>query len=47
VAFALKYGAHMNTYLATDIGIIAAFFYNFLLSRRMVFRPPVEEKQLT
>jgi putative flippase GtrA len=46
VAFALKYGAHVNTYLATDIGIIMAFFYNFLISRRLVFRPQTEETPL-
>lgn len=35
----LTYGAHLNQYLATDIGIVVSFFYNFLLSRRFVFRP--------
>lgn len=39
LAFALKYGLHLNSFAAADIGIVAAFFYNFLLSRRFVFRP--------
>lgn len=39
VALVLHYWVHLNQYLATDIGIMVAFFYNFLVSRRMVFRP--------
>lgn len=39
IAFALKYGLHVETFLATDIGIMLAFFYNFALSRRIVFQP--------
>jgi putative flippase GtrA len=39
IAFALKYGLHMNSFVATDIGILASFFFNFTVSRRLVFRP--------
>jgi putative flippase GtrA len=39
VALVLRYGLHVQDFVATDIGIVVAFFYNFLLSRRLVFRP--------
>jgi putative flippase GtrA len=39
IALVLRYGRHVQDFVATDVGIIIAFFYNFLLSRRLVFRP--------
>lgn len=39
IAFALKYGLGLEKFLATDIGIVTAFLWNFALSRRLVFRP--------
>ncbi len=39
VAFALKYGLHVNDFVATDTGLILAFCYNYAISRRFVFRP--------
>lgn len=39
VALLLHYWLHLDKFLATDIGIMVAFFYNFLISRRIVFRP--------
>ncbi len=39
IAFALKYGFHIDSFIATDIGIIVAFLYNFLVSRKLVFLP--------
>jgi putative flippase GtrA len=39
IAFALKYGLHLNSFVATDLGILASFFFNFTVSRRLVFRP--------
>ena len=37
--FALHYGLRWNAFAATDTGIALAFFYNFFVSRRIVFRP--------
>ncbi len=39
VAFALKYGLHANDFVATDTGLVLAFYYNYAISRRFVFRP--------
>ena len=39
IAITLKYGTHMSPYLASLIGIICAFFFNFFISNRFVFRP--------
>ncbi|GAC1474833.1 MAG: hypothetical protein PVS3B1_24190 [Ktedonobacteraceae bacterium] len=39
VAFTLTTFLHVNPFIARPIGIIAAFFYNFFISRRFVFRP--------
>lgn len=39
VALLLVYLFHTNIYLANAIGIIVAFFYNFFISNRLVFRP--------
>lgn len=39
IALALKYGLHVDPYLASAIGIICSFFYNFAISNRFVFRP--------
>jgi putative flippase GtrA len=39
IALVLRYGLHIHDFIATDIGIVVAFFYNFLVSRRLVFRP--------
>jgi putative flippase GtrA len=39
IALVLRYGLHVQEFLATDVGIVVAFFYNFLVSRRLVFRP--------
>ncbi len=39
VALLLTYVLHVNPYIASPIGIISAFFYNFFISKRFVFRP--------
>ena len=39
IALALKYGLHANPYLAQAAGIVCAFFYNFTIANRFVFRP--------
>ena len=39
IALVFKYAVHVNPYMASATGIISAFFYNFLISRRLVFRP--------
>lgn len=39
IALALKYGLGVDNFIATDVGIVVAFFYNFLVSRRLVFLP--------
>jgi putative flippase GtrA len=39
IAFALKYGLHLNNFVATDIGILLSFFFNFTISRKLVFKP--------
>lgn len=44
VALGLKYLLHINNYLAADIGIGVAFFYNFFVSRRWVFRAADDER---
>jgi putative flippase GtrA len=38
-ALALKYGLHVSPYAANALGIVIAFFYNFSISNRLVFRP--------
>ena len=40
IGLALKYGLHVNPYLANAIGIVCSFAYNFTVSNRFVFRPP-------
>jgi putative flippase GtrA len=39
IALALKYGVHLSPYLAQATGIVCAFFYNFTIANRFVFRP--------
>ena len=39
LSLALKYGLHMNGYVAQVLGITIVFFYNFVISNRLVFRP--------
>lgn len=39
IVLALKYGLHLNPYMAQASGIIGSFFYNFAISNRLVFRP--------
>ena len=39
IAQALKYGLHVNPYVAQTCGIAGSFFYNFAISNRFVFRP--------
>ncbi len=34
IALAFKYGVHVNPYVASTIGIVSAFFYNFIISKR-------------
>src|SRR5579863_1159471 len=38
-ALLLKYGLHVNPYVANTCGIACAFFYNFTIANRFVFRP--------
>ncbi len=46
VALLLTYALHVNPYIASPIGIISAFFYNFFISRRFVFRPIQDTEKL-
>ena len=39
IGLALTYGLHTSPYLANTVGIVGAFFYNFAISNRFVFRP--------
>ena len=39
IALALTYGVHLSPYLANATGIVCAFFYNFTVANRFVFRP--------
>ena len=39
IALFFKYEIHISPYLASTIGIIVAFFFNFAISKRFVFRP--------
>jgi putative flippase GtrA len=39
VALLLTYGPHLSPYLASVIGIFCAFFVNFTIANRFVFRP--------
>jgi len=39
IALSLTYLLHVNPYIASPLGIIGAFFYNFFISKRFVFRP--------
>jgi len=44
IAFTLRYILHAPYLIASDAGIIGAFFYNYAVSRRFVFRPaPLSE----
>jgi putative flippase GtrA len=46
LALALKYGVHVSPYLANATGIVCAFFYNFTIANRFVFRPaPAAESE--
>ena len=37
MALVFKYVIHVNPYLASTVGIVSAFFYNFVISKRFVF----------
>ena len=39
IAQGLKYGLHVNPFVAQACGIAGSFFYNFTISNRFVFRP--------
>jgi len=39
LSLTFKYGLHMNGYVAQVLGITIVFFYNFVISNRLVFRP--------
>ncbi len=43
IALVFKYGVHVSPYVASTIGIVSAFFYNFIISKRLVFRPATLE----
>jgi glycosyltransferase involved in cell wall biosynthesis/putative flippase GtrA len=43
IALVFKYGVHVSPYLASIIGIVGAFFYNFAISKRFVFRPKTQK----
>jgi glycosyltransferase involved in cell wall biosynthesis/putative flippase GtrA len=38
IALVFKYGLHVSPYIASTVGIVSAFFYNFIISKRFVFR---------
>ncbi|QBD78627.1 GtrA family protein [Ktedonosporobacter rubrisoli] len=38
LALMLTSGLHLNPYLASTIGIVSVFFYNFAIAHRFVFR---------
>jgi glycosyltransferase involved in cell wall biosynthesis/putative flippase GtrA len=44
IALVFKYGVHVSPYVASTIGIVSAFFYNFIISKRLVFRPATRER---
>lgn len=39
IGVGLKYGLHVNDFVAMDVGFLCAFGYNFVLSSRLVFTP--------
>jgi|SRR5258708_2143937 putative flippase GtrA len=39
ISLALKYVFGVDVYIATPVGTICAFLYNFMISKRFVFRP--------
>ena len=39
IGVGLTYGLHMNDFVATDIGFMCAFGYNFVVSQLVVFKP--------
>jgi len=43
VALVCKYVIHVDPYLSNTAGIVLAFFYNFTVSKRFVFRPGTRE----
>src|SRR5262249_10210715 len=43
IALVFKYVIQVNPYIASTIGIVSAFFYNFAVSKRFVFRPAAVE----
>ncbi|SRR5579871_2391752 len=45
IALIFKYGVHVNPYVASTVGIVTAFFYNFLISKRFVFKPDASRQQ--
>ncbi len=40
-ALALVKLLHVNVYVANPAGIVVAFIYNFFISKKLVFQPPV------
>jgi putative flippase GtrA len=45
-ALALVKFFHVNYYVANPVGIIVAFFYNFFISKKLVFRPTAQSEPL-
>jgi putative flippase GtrA len=43
ISLALKYIFSVDVYIATPVGTICAFLYNFMISKRFVFRPAPEQ----
>ena len=39
IGVGLRYGLHVNDYVAMDCGFLCAFGYNFAVSNRVVFTP--------
>jgi len=37
IGVGLRYGLHVNAFVATDVGFLCAFGYNFVLAQRVVF----------
>ena len=44
IALVFKYGVHVSPYVASTIDIVSAFIYNFIISKRLVFRPATRER---
>jgi putative flippase GtrA len=47
ISLASTYVFGVSVYIATPVGTICAFLYNFMLAKRFVFRPPPEQSYVS